>query len=147
MDFDTRVGCYAWIEQEGQVLLTHWRAVTGGGREHSGWTLPGGGMEQGESPELTCLREVTEETGFTAQLGGLLGVRSHWIAPQDRLHGVGRPLHGLQVVYLARITAGTLSVEVGGSTDDVRWVDLDALAALGPVPLVRAAADWASLRR
>jgi 8-oxo-dGTP diphosphatase len=28
------------------------------------WVLPGGGLEQGESPEAGALREVEEETGF-----------------------------------------------------------------------------------
>ena len=147
VDYDTRVGCYAWIEQEGHVLLTHWRARSATGREVAGWTLPGGGMEHAESPEEACLREVLEETGFTAELGELLGVRNHWIAGEDRLQGPGRPLQGLQVVYLARVTGGTLTVEVDGSTDDARWVALEDLPGMQSVPLVRAAAGWAALRR
>src|SRR5690606_25988513 len=51
VDFDTRVGCYAWIERDGHVLLPHWRERDAGGRDHAGWTLPGGGMEHGETPE------------------------------------------------------------------------------------------------
>lgn len=146
VDFDTRVGCYAWIEQEGHVLLTHWRAWSSAGAELSGWTLPGGGMEHAESPEATCLREVLEETGFTVELGELLGVRNHWIAGDARIQGPGRPLQGLQVAYLARVTSGTLTVEVGGSTDNVRWVALADLPGMECVPLVRAAAGWASGR-
>lgn len=29
-----------------------------------GWSIPSGGMEEGETPETACLREVWEETGF-----------------------------------------------------------------------------------
>lgn len=150
VDFDTRVGCYAWIEQDGRVLLPHWREpdADGRGTEHAGWTLPGGGLEHQESPETTCLREVREETGFTVELEGLLGVRNHWIPGEHRRHpgARGRPLQGLQIVYLARITAGTLTVEVDGSTDDVRWVPLGDLPTLRTVSLVDAAARWAATR-
>ncbi len=146
MDFDTRVGCYAWIEQEGRVLLPHWREGEPG-RERHGWTLPGGGVEPGESPEQTCLREVREETGLTVELGGLLGVRNHWISAEKRFRRTTRPLQALQVVYVARVTGGTLTREVDGTTDDVRWVDLPELGSLTTVSLVDAAAEWAAARR
>ncbi|GAA1186400.1 hypothetical protein GCM10009584_30650 [Ornithinimicrobium humiphilum] len=148
MDYDTRVGCYAWIEQDGRVLLPHWSETRHDGRVVGGWTLPGGGMELGETPEETCLREVHEETGLSVELEGLLGVRNHWIPPADRLSfsPQGLSLQGLQVVYLARVTGGTLTVEVDGSTDDVRWVELDRLAELDAVTLVHAAAEWAAAR-
>lgn len=147
MEFDTRVGCYAWIERDGRVLLPHWNERGADGREYAGWTLPGGGMEHGESPQATCLREVWEETGFTVELQGLLGVRNHWIPTERRTSRVGRPLQGLQVVYLASIVGGTLTREVDGSTDDVRWVGLDELPGLHTVSLVDAAAAWAASRR
>ncbi len=148
MDFDTRVGCYAWIEQDGDVLLPHWREHDADGTEYAGWTLPGGGLEHRESPETACLREVWEETGFTVELEGLLGVRNHWIPGHRRRQAgaLGRPLQGLQIVYLARITAGTLTVEVDGTTDDVRWVPVSEVPALRTVSLVDAAARWAATR-
>jgi 8-oxo-dGTP diphosphatase len=147
MEFDTRVGCYAWIERDGQVLLPHWYERGADGRPLAGWTLPGGGMEHGESPEATCLREVREETGFTVELESLLGVRNHWIPTERRKHLAGRPMQALQVVYLARITGGTLTREVDGTTDDVRWLDLKDLPGLHTVSLVDAAAGWAAARR
>jgi 8-oxo-dGTP pyrophosphatase MutT (NUDIX family) len=33
-------------------------------KEKRGWELPGGGIEQGESPQETITREITEECGF-----------------------------------------------------------------------------------
>ncbi len=52
----TRDGCRAIIIKDGMILLTH-ETNTGW------WLLPGGGMEEGETPEECCIREVEEETG------------------------------------------------------------------------------------
>ncbi|MFI9005986.1 NUDIX domain-containing protein [Actinosynnema sp. NPDC053489] len=42
------------------------------------WDLPGGMAEANESPIAAALREVAEELGFTARIGGLLLV--DWVA-------------------------------------------------------------------
>src|SRR5437764_8544533 len=41
-------------------------------REH--WLLPGGVVEEGESPKQTCMREVREELGLHIAAGKLLCV-------------------------------------------------------------------------
>lgn len=51
----------AIIIQEGRILLIHRRRD---GVEY--FTLPGGGIEEGESPEDACTREILEETGLNA---------------------------------------------------------------------------------
>lgn len=40
------------------------------------WTIPGGGMEKGESPVDALRREVEEETGYIVQVTRLVGVYS-----------------------------------------------------------------------
>ena len=51
-----RAGCRAIIVRDGMILLTH--------ETNSGWWLvPGGGLEEDETPEECCIREVEEETG------------------------------------------------------------------------------------
>jgi len=37
------------------------------------WTLPGGAIEGGESPEEACLRETLEETGAEVRIDHLVG--------------------------------------------------------------------------
>ena len=52
----------AVIVRDGRVLMVHERSRRSGGGEW--WTLPGGGLEPGETPEEAVRREVFEETGL-----------------------------------------------------------------------------------
>jgi 8-oxo-dGTP pyrophosphatase MutT (NUDIX family) len=53
-------------------LTGRWLVVQPLGRTH--WQLPGGRVEQGESPRDACCREVREEVGLDLPPGPLLGV-------------------------------------------------------------------------
>lgn len=128
---ELRVGAYAVVHDERGVLLAHWREGA-----YGGWTLPGGGMDPGEHPEQTVVREVAEETGYTVRVDGLLGVLSTIIASADRIPGPGPDLQLLRIVYRCTVVAGDLEVEREGSTDDVAWVALDVIADLQRVDLV-----------
>ena len=66
-----RLAAYALVLRGDDVLLTR-NSVRG---PHPGsWTLPGGGVDHGESPAVAVVREVAEETGLAATVGELLGV-------------------------------------------------------------------------
>jgi 8-oxo-dGTP diphosphatase len=52
----------AVIMRDGRLLMVHERSRRSGGGEW--WTLPGGGVEPGETPEEAVRREVFEETGL-----------------------------------------------------------------------------------
>ncbi len=133
---DVRVGAYAVIVRGGDLLLTHWNEY---GR--TGWTLPGGGLEDYETTEQAAVREVREETGYDIQLRTLLGVDSLFLEPEQRMvPGLG-PLHAMRVIYLARIVGGELTHEVGGSSDEARWVSLDDVGELQTLSLVPTAID------
>ncbi|SEB54333.1 NUDIX domain-containing protein [Paramicrobacterium humi] len=132
---DIRVAAYAVIADGDRMLLAHWNE---GGR--SGWTLPGGGIEPGEAPADAAVREVFEETGFTAQIDATLGVDSIVIPAVARFaSGANAPLQAIRIVYRAHITGGSLTYELDGSTDYADWHRIDQIGALHRVSLVDAA--------
>lgn len=53
----TRGGSRAVILRGNSILLSH-EVVSGN------WLIPGGGLEEGETPEECCVRETEEETGL-----------------------------------------------------------------------------------
>ncbi|NEC65912.1 NUDIX hydrolase [Streptomyces sp. SID9727] len=66
------LGAAAIITDEvGRVLLVHPTY-----RTDSSWLLPGGVVEPGEHPHVTCRREITEELGLDLQLSAVLAVHS-----------------------------------------------------------------------
>jgi ADP-ribose pyrophosphatase YjhB (NUDIX family) len=131
----TRVAAYALCVDNGRILLC--RIAPGYWSGVGEWTLPGGGLDFGESPRDGAIRELAEETGLAGEIIGLADVLSwsgRWLHPRD---GVDEAYHGLQVVYRARIVGGELRNEVDGSTDRAEWFALEDAEALELVDLAR----------
>ena len=53
-----------------------------GSSQHQ-WSLPGGYVELEETIDVTIKREVLEETGVSAEIEGLLAVRSRVLAHEN----------------------------------------------------------------
>jgi len=120
-----RVAAYALVVRDGQVLLTRNSAR---GPHPGTWTLPGGGIDHGEDPRATVVREVREETGLACTPGAVLDVAStHFegTAPSGRRED----FHALQVVFEATVedTGDPRVLESGGTTDAAAWVPLTGL--------------------
>jgi 8-oxo-dGTP diphosphatase len=131
-DRDVRVGAYAVLVDDRQrILLALWNEGP-----TPAWTVPGGGVEEGETPEEAAVRE---ETGYAVELVRLLGEVSFPVAPRVRLDGCGRALEGIRVVFEARIVGGELTDEVGGTTDEAAWIPIADVPGLDRVDLVDAA--------
>ena len=118
-----RTAAYGVVTSARGVLLTELSELTS---SPGLWTLPGGGLDPGETPEQALHREVWEESGQHVTDVRLLDLRSsHWVgrAPNGRLEDY----HAVRIVYATRCPEPTDPVvhDVGGSTAAVRWVPLD----------------------
>ena len=99
------------------------------------WTMPGGGMEVGETPEETAVRELHEETGLTATMGPVLGVYSAWFTADQAWRSKAGHLIG--PIYLAEGLSGQLRENFEeDSTDAVQWFAIDEVKDLPTVELV-----------
>jgi len=96
-----KVGCsVAAFDDVGRVVLIK-RADNGR------WALPGGYAEVGSQPSVNALRELHEETGFDAELEGLVGVYD------NKSFASVSPFQFYICCFRARITGGdaTPSIE------------------------------------
>lgn len=115
-----RVGAYALVMSERGILGTVNSTAT---PAPGTWTLPGGGIDPGESPSEAVLREVFEETGQDVIIDRVLTLESeHWVGRS--MSGRLEDFHALRVVYGARCETPSDPVvhDVGGSTMRASWV-------------------------
>ncbi|MGC4110892.1 MAG: NUDIX domain-containing protein [Nocardioides sp.] len=122
-----RVGVYALVRRGAEVLLTR---ISERGFHTGSWTLPGGGLDHGESPRDGLVREVAEECGVRCQVGELLDVHDQHFggtAPSGRFED----FHGVHLVFAAAVAddAEPHVAEVGGTTDAVAWVPIREIEA------------------
>ncbi|UUU22127.1 NUDIX hydrolase [Streptomyces sp. DSM 40750] len=128
---ELRVAAYAVCVRDGRMLLARWVSREGVKK----WTLPGGGMDHGEDPYDTVVREAAEETGYDVEPTALLGIDSNRRDYPRRL-GTRADFQALRIVYEARVTGGELRHETNGSTDMAAWHPLDEVPNLERVGLV-----------
>ena len=88
------------------------------------WSLPGGGLECGETLREAVAREAREETGLVVETGEMLGVYERLIRDdEERVR-----YHYVLVDFLCRPVSGDLNA--GSDAADVRWFTRDELPAL-----------------
>lgn len=129
----TKAAAYVACRDDlGRLLLTRYLSD---GPDSGRWTMPGGGMEWGETPEQTALRELEEETGLSARLGSVLGVFSQWFTATESERG--EPGHIFAVIYEGVSVSGSLRTAWDlGTTDGAAWFTLDEARLLSRVRLV-----------
>ena len=103
------IGVFSIIfDAQKRVLFAH-------RRDMDLWDLPGGGMNHGELPNETAIRETKEETGFDVAIDRLLSVYAK-PAPQDK---------DLGFIFLGHVIGGEMTLS--NESDDVVFFSSDEL--------------------
>ncbi len=97
------------------------------------WSIPGGGMEPGESIREAARREVKEETGIDCEITGLVGIYSnprHVAAYDD-----GEVRQEFSICLAGYLLGGSL--RTSNESSDVRFVPVADIPAYEVHPSVR----------
>jgi ADP-ribose pyrophosphatase YjhB (NUDIX family) len=98
------------------------------------WWLPGGGIDFGEAPEDTLIREFREETGLDVNNPQLIGVTS-----DVRRRDNGDKIHTVRIIFSVDLAGGELHHEVHGTTDHAAWFEPSELDTMNIADYARAA--------
>ena len=109
----------AVINEGTQVLLI----VRGHEPAQGLWSLPGGGVETGESLEEALVREVREETGLIIQVQSDVFHQDIVLSPTDTYD-----LHTFTAIVLGG------EMRAGDDAAEVAWVELSMLSELQTTP-------------
>lgn len=114
------IGVGGALVDRGRLLLVRRASRHGRGN----WQIPGGFIEPEETIEEAVVREVAEETGVTAAVEGVLGLRNRY----DPDRG-----NSLYVVLLLRPVRGEPRPD-GCEVDRAAYFSLREIRALDPLP-------------
>lgn len=134
----TRISAYALIYDDQKILMC--RLSKEVPRWMGYWTLPGGGIEFGESPEAAVVREVMEETGLEVVPKSVLTIDSITSDSEEE------SFHGIRIVYEVELKGGQLRNETNGTTDQCAWQSFDRITELKLVSVARIGLDLARER-
>jgi 8-oxo-dGTP diphosphatase len=84
------------------------------------WCLPKGLVDKGETPEVTALREVREESGLSGKILDKLGDITYWYYIQGENVKCRKTVH----FYLMEFVSGNTS-QHDFEVDDAEWFRLD----------------------
>jgi 8-oxo-dGTP pyrophosphatase MutT (NUDIX family) len=86
------------------------------------WQLPKGIVDEGESPEVTAVREVREEAGVETERRGLIETIEYWYRSVRN----GKPIryHKFVHFYLMEYRSGDVANH-DHEVEEARWVGLD----------------------
>lgn len=110
---DPKVGAAVLAVQDGRVLLIRRNVEPAVGS----WCLPGGFVEQGETPQAAAIRECEEESGFDVEITGLIDVFYY-----ENFRG-----SGVLILYKGIVVGGT--ARPGDDADAIGFFGPDELPA------------------
>ena len=109
-------GCV--FNEKGEVLLQR-RA------DSNKWGFPGGAIEIGETPQMTAVRELKEETGLDVEVGRLIGIYTDF----DMQYSNGDKAQSICVAFELTVVGGELSCDKD-ETLELKYFSLDNMPVL-----------------
>ena len=116
-----KVGVAVLVERDGKVLLHRRKGEHGKGT----WSVAGGHVEYGETPEECAIREVWEEVGIRIRKVAFMGMTNDVFAETGR--------HYVTIWMHATAMEGDGYARAENEVEDVQWFPREAL----PEPLER----------
>jgi ADP-ribose pyrophosphatase YjhB (NUDIX family) len=116
------IGVGGAVVRDGQLLLVRRASRHGRGN----WQLPGGFIEPNETIEEAVVREVEEESGVSAEVEAVLGLRSRYDVDSG---------NGVYVILLLRPLSGEPKAD-NHEVDYAGYFALDQIRDLKPLPPV-----------
>ena len=113
-------------DHQGRILLIR-------RTDNNYWSIPGGGMEPGESVREAAVREVKEETGMDCEITGLVGIYSnprHVAAYDD-----GEVRQEFSICLAGRLLGGSL--RTSSESSEVRFIRASDIPAYEIHPSIR----------
>jgi ADP-ribose pyrophosphatase YjhB (NUDIX family) len=133
-----RFGAYGLVTgPDERLLLT---LISDGYPSAGRWHLPGGGTDFGEQPAHGLLREITEESGQSGRIIGLLAVTNHHNRVAVGPDGHPVDWHSVRVVFQVTVPEPTPPrvLDAGGSTVEAAWFTSAETRTLALTDLARA---------
>lgn len=107
-----RVGVGSIVLRQGKVLMLRRAGAHGAGT----WSVPGGHLEMGETPEACAARETLEETGIRIRNSRIVGVTNDVFGPDK---------HYVTVFVESEYESGEPSIIEPETCPEVDWFDWD----------------------
>ncbi|WP_026695372.1 NUDIX hydrolase [Peribacillus kribbensis] len=107
---------YAFIynEDKDKILMVN--------NKGSGWSLPGGAVEKGETLEQAVIRETKEETGLTIE--NVVAVNEAFFKE------IGH--NALFITFKTKVIEGEISIQFEDEISEVEWVGIQRANELMP---------------
>ncbi len=125
------VGVCVFVKKDGKVLVQKRIGAHG----PNTWSIPGGHMEYGESPEETAIRETKEEVNIVIKNPRVVGVTNDVHETEKK--------HYITIFLEADYDSGELKINEPDKTVEIQWCSIDSL----PQPLFKPVKSFVENRR
>ncbi len=112
----TYEGCRGILVKDGKILLSYYKS-------QDQYLIPGGGIEDGESLEECCKRELGEECGI------LVDPHTHYLTLQEFYHEYFFKSHYFICNQVGECETAFTEAEIRNGMEP-RWVDIDEAMAI-----------------